>query len=156
GEANVAVEGLPGPRKRLRRDRLAEPDDPGSSQTPTYGAARRELLERIVVAPRGRRSGAAGDAGEIPERTVEPAPVLRPRALVEAVHVLRDQRDARNPAAPRREHLVRAVGPGLRDEVAAPRIPLPHRLRIAGEGLRRRELFGSKIPPETAGAAKRR
>ena len=48
------------------------------------------------------------------------------------------------------------IGLSRRNLLAPPQIPLPHQRRLAREGLRRREIFRPKLPPEPARAAKHR
>ena len=99
----------------------------------------------VVVLPRG--GAAVGGAAQLPDRPVKPDQVASAGALVQAVDVLGDQREART-LTPAGEHLVRRVRPRRGDRRAAPVVPLPHQLRIHGERFRRGELLGAELPPQ--------
>ena len=73
--------------------------------------------------------------------------------IVQPIHVLRDQREARLPNLQLHKRAVRRIGRGLGDDLAAPVVPLPHQLRVARERLGRGEILRLVILPEAIGAA---
>lgn len=81
--------------------------------------------------------------------------VVGPRALVQSIHVLRNERESVS-LAPARDQLMAGVGLTSRDSSAPPVIPLPDQLRVAPERLRGRELLRPERSPEATGSTKRR
>ena len=76
--------------------------------------------------------------------------VARAGAGVKAVDVLRD--DER--VAQFRDRFVCRIRLRAPHDFSPHLVPLPHELRVAGECLRRRKIFGSKVSPEATVAAK--
>jgi hypothetical protein len=72
-------------------------------------------------------------------------------ALVQAVDVLSDERDARPVARPPRQDVVRGIGTRVLDHPAAPVVPLPDELGVVRERLGRRQRLGAYLLPESVG-----
>src|SRR6185312_1938083 len=109
-----------------------EPHHAGTRERGARGAPRRQRIERDAqILPVLR--AAAGAAPQHPDRPVVADDVARAGALVQAVDVLRDQREARR-LAPLRDDVMRGVGLTLRDHAAAPFVPLPDECWILPEG----------------------
>ena len=82
--------------------------------------------------------------------------VPAPRRRVQAVHVLRHERHARQDALHAREREVPLVRPRAAQLLEAPRVEPPHLLGVAREGLGRREVLRAIPFPQAAGAAEGR
>jgi hypothetical protein len=95
----------------------------------------------------------AAEALHAPDVAVQLQHALAAGVTVQAVHVLRDEREVHAPGdAPPldlHERAVARVGPGLCHEGATPGIPIPHKLGVGRERLLGRELLGLEVLPET-------
>src|SRR6185503_14762985 len=102
---------------------------------------RRVSVSVIVHAIRG-----SGRTPKAPDRSVVADDVARTRALVEAVHILCDEREA-GPLAPAGDRPVRGVWLASRDHLAPPRVPFPDERGILREGFGRRQLLCLTVSP---------
>ena len=121
------------------------------------GTGRRRRLERDgVIAPLAGRRPASLPAAHVPDGAMKAHDVSCARALVQAVDVLRDQREPRVAPTPGGEHDVRAVRLATGNEMASPAIPLPHERGVACERVGGGQVFWTMAFPETLCTAKRR
>jgi len=78
-------------------------------------------------------------------------------APVQAVDVLRDQREIGNAPFEHGKRAMTGIGLRLCDELAPPRVPIPHELGVAAECIRCGELLRIELRPQARlGIAKRR
>jgi len=68
--------------------------------------------------------------------------------LVQAVHVLRDQRESRDASRKLRQREMTGVRLGLANQFTAELVPVPDELRITLEGFGRGEILRTEIGPE--------
>src|SRR5262249_47004040 len=68
---------------------------------------------------------------------------------VQAIHILSDEREAFDRSLERGERIVPRVRFRSRHELAPPRVPLPHGVRIAREGFWRGEIFRTEARPQS-------
>ena len=80
---------------------------------------------------------------------------LAKRAVVETVHILRNEGDPIAGEEESGDGAVPLVGRALEDEPASPGVPFPDSLGIAGEGFRGREFFRAVVFPETLSGPER-
>lgn len=143
---------------------LARAATAGSIDSPNHTTAGRASAPQLgqdggsgTIA--GRRSPLRGTAlpraSQPPNGPVIADHVVGPRALVQSIHVLRNERESVS-LAPARDQLMAGVGLTSRDSSAPPVIPLPDQLRVAPERLRGRELLRPERSPEATGSTKRR
>src|SRR4029079_13938446 len=101
-----------------------------------------------AIIPRFGALWASGHAPHLPDGPVEPDDIGGAGGFVKTVDLLRHEREARKAPAPRGQHVVRAIGPALGDEAAAPVVPLPDGLGIPRERRGRSQLLGAEPPPQ--------
>ena len=77
-----------------------------------------------------------------------------PGAIVQAIDVLRHQREVGSAALDLSQRAMAGVGLGGSDHAAPPVVPLQDELRVAGEGFRRGQVLGAVLAPQAARAAK--
>ncbi len=103
----------------------------------------------------------ASRAPHQPEVSVQLDRVSISGPVMQAVHVLRNQRKGRRTLgrlSPLELHQrqVPCVRPGLPDHAAPPIVPLPDQARVFRKRFGRGELFRGEVPPEAIGSAKSR
>ncbi len=136
---------------------LAEPHDARPDDGAAVRAERRQArLRDGRVEPVAAAVRAGAPAAHVPDRPVEPDEALSAGFLVQAVDVLRHEREPGSLARPAREDVVRGVRPRVADHLPPPVVPLPHETRVVLEGFGGRDRLGADFLPEAIGAAKRR
>lgn len=121
-----------------------EPDDIGSKQAAAIGTFRRNVVCFGPVA----QNGAFIKAFSARDVAVEFNDVPASGALMQAVHVLRDEMELRKMRFHFCEREVRRIGAGIGDELAPPFIPFPNKPGIAAEGAGSGQLFRFVFCPE--------
>ena len=123
------------------------------AKQPAAGSAEGQDGDRDV--PVFRDVPALG-AADHPDVAVNLGELLRPRVAVEPVHILSDQPELLETAAPSRRLLRAGFGRLVAMSSPPPVVPFPDKTRVTREGFRRGEILCAVVPPEAVGAAKGR
>lgn len=79
----------------------------------------------------------------------------RPRAFIQAIDILRDERKVIKDTAPMGKDIVGAIRLRSGNALTAPVVPLPYQHGVSRKRVGCRELFRTKHSPEPLGASKR-
>src|SRR5262245_9852756 len=120
------------------------------------GTSRWQSRKRhALVAPWRGASLALFPARKLPYGTVDPCERSRAGADVQIVNVLREHLAA-GPERPFRDDVMGPVWPTGEKHLTSPRVPFPHQKRIARKRLRRREILGAMMAPQSGRSPERR
>src|SRR6266849_2227171 len=133
------------------RKRLTEPDYARARYAPTP-AMRRKLRQRNSAIRPVRPALQTAKPPDVPMQFENSAAA---GAVVQAVHVLRNQSKIALLALELDQGEMPAIGRRLRDQPAPPVIPFPHQTGVASECLRRSQFLRLMFLPEALIASKR-
>ena len=164
-DAGATTEDVPTTRKTA----LSAPPPRPPRRTRPRVASRRTRRRRAGAACRTAQRGgsvsngasgpgvrSAAGAARLQDRAVQLDHVAAAGRAMQAVHVLRDERHARDHVLDPREGGVAGVRPRCAKLRAPPFVEPPDLLRVRGERLRRRQLHRSPTLPHAVGSAERR